>query len=152
LIDSDDENILISKRVKLKSLNQKNIIEFYYSNSSTIKDKVCTISLNADSTSQDLINDNSSESLSENLMNIVSWSSEEELSSNVKDFIDLKMQINATINVDSHTTVVKNTLMTKQSWKSTIIFSEKKMNLMNVDEDDLTFEQENLTVNIDVNK
>ncbi len=152
MIDSDDENILISKRVKLKSLNQKNIIEFYYSNSSTIKDKVCTISLNADSTSQDLINDNSSESLSENLMNIVSWSSEEELSSNVKDFIDLKMQINATINVDSHTTVVKNTLMTKQSWKSTIIFSEKKMNLMNVDEDDLTFEQENLTVNIDVNK
>ena len=152
MIDSDDENILISKRVKLKSLNQKNIIEFYYSNSLTIKDKVCTISLNADSTSQDLINDNSSESLSENLMNIVSWSSEEELSSNVKDFIDLKMQINATINVDSHTTVVKNTLMTKQSWKSTIIFSEKKMNLMNVDEDDLTFEQENLTVNIDVNK
>jgi len=115
LIDSDDENILISKRVKLNLLNQENIIEFYYFNSSTIKDKVYTISLNADSTSQDLISNNSSEFLSENLMNIVSRFSEEELSLNVKDFIDLEMQTNATINVNSHTTVVENTFVTKQS-------------------------------------
>jgi len=40
----------------------------------------------------------------------------------------------------------------KQSWKSTIIFFEKKMNLMNVDEDDSIFKQENLTVNININK
>jgi len=152
LIDSDDENILISKRVKLKLLNQENIIEFYYFNSSTIKDKVYTISLNADSTSQDLISNNSSEFLSENLMNIVSRFSEEELSLNVKDFIDLEMQTNATINVNSHTTVVENTFVTKQSWKFTITFSKKKMNLTNVDEDDLTFKQENSTVNINVNK
>ncbi len=152
MIDSDDENILISKRVKLKLLNQENIIEFYYFNSSTIKDKVYTISLNADSTSQDLISNNSSEFLSENLMNIVSRFSEEELSLNVKDFIDLEMQTNATINVNSHTTVVENTFVTKQSWKFTITFSKKKMNLTNVDEDDLTFKQENSTVNINVNK
>jgi len=152
LIDSDDENILISKRVKLNLLNQENIIEFYYFNSSTIKDKVYTISLNADSTSQDLISNNSSEFLSENLMNIVSRFSEEELSLNVKDFIDLEMQTNATINVNSHTTVVENTFVTKQSWKFTITFSKKKMNLTNVDEDDLTFKQENSTVNINVNK
>ncbi len=152
MIDSDDENILISKRVKLNLLNQENIIEFYYFNSSTIKDKVYTISLNADSTSQDLISNNSSEFLSENLMNIVSRFSEEELSLNVKDFIDLEMQTNATINVNSHTTVVENTFVTKQSWKFTITFSKKKMNLTNVDEDDLTFKQENSTVNINVNK
>jgi len=152
LIDSDDENISISKRVKLESLDHENIIEFYYFNSSTIKDKVCTISSNADSTSRDLISDNSSESLSENLMNIVLRFSEEELLLNVKDFIDLETQTNAMINVDSHTTVVENTFATKQSWKSTITFSEKKMNLTNVDEDDSTFEQENSTVNIDVNK
>jgi len=48
-------------------------------------------------------------------MNIVSQSSEEELSSNVKDFIDLETQTNATINVDSHTTVVENTFVMKQS-------------------------------------
>ena len=152
MIDNDDENILISKRVKLESLDQENIIEFYYFNSSTIKNKVCTISLNANNTSWDLISNNSPESLSENLMNIVSRSSEEELSSNVKDFIDLETQTNATINVDSYTTVVENTFVMKQSWKSTITFSEKKMNLTNVDEDDSTFEQENSTVNIDVNK
>jgi len=152
LKDSDDENILISKRVKLESLDQENIIEFYYFTSSTIKDKVCTISSNADSTSWDLISNNSPESLSENLMNIVSRSSEEELSLNVKDFIDLETQTNVMINVDSHTTVVENTLATKQSWKSTITFSEKKMNSTNVNEDDSTFEQENLTVDIDVDK
>ncbi len=90
LINNDDENISISKRVKLKLLDQENIIEFYYFNSSTIKDKVCTISSNTDSTSQDLISDNSSESFSENLMNIVLRFSEEELSLNVKDFIDLE--------------------------------------------------------------
>ncbi len=85
-------------------------------------------------------------------MNIVSESSEEELSLNVKDFIDLEMQINVIINVNNYTTVVENTLVIKQSWKSTITFSEKKMNLMNVDEDDSTFEQENSTVDINVNK
>ncbi len=152
LINSDDENILIRKRVKLESRNEENIIKNYYSDSSIIKDNVCTISLNADSTSQNLISNNSSESLSENLMNIVSRSNEEELSLNVKGFSDLEMQTNATINVDSHTTVVENTFATKQSWKSTITFSKKKMNSMNVDEDDSIFEQENLTVNIDVNK
>ncbi len=152
LIDSDDENISICKQVKLKSRNKENIIKNYYSDSSTIKDKICTISLNADNTSQNLISDNSSESLSENLMNIISWSSEEELLLNVKDFIDLETQTNAMINVNSHTTVVENTLAMKQSWKSTITFSEKKMNLTNVDENDLIFKQENLTVNINVNK
>jgi len=48
-------------------------------------------------------------------MNIVSRSSEEELSLNVKDFIDLEMQTNVTINVNSHTTVVENTSVMKQS-------------------------------------
>ncbi len=85
-------------------------------------------------------------------MNIVSRSSEEELSLNVKDFIDLEMQTNVTINVDSHTTVVENTSVMKQSWKFTITFSEKKMNSTNVNEDDSTFKQENSTVNINVNK
>ncbi len=85
-------------------------------------------------------------------MNIVSWFNKEELSLNVKDFIDLEMQTNAMINVNNHTTVVENTLVMKQSWKFTITFSEKKMNLMNVNEDDSTFEHENSTVNIDVNK
>jgi len=91
LIDSDDENISIRKRVKLESRNEKNIIKNYYFDLSTIKNNVCTISLNADSTSQNLISDNSSESLSENLMNIVSRSSEEELLLNVKDFSDFEM-------------------------------------------------------------
>ncbi len=85
-------------------------------------------------------------------MNIISRFNEEELLSNVKDFINLEMQTNAMINVNSHTTVVENTLVTKQSWKSTITFFEKKMNLTNVDEDDLIFKQENSTVDIDVNK
>ena len=152
LIDSDDENISIRKRVKLKSRNEENIIKNYYSDSLIIKDKICTISLNANITSQNLINNNSSESLSENLMNIVSQSSEEELSLNVKDFSDLEMQTNVMINVNSHTTVVENTLAMKQSWKSTITFSKKKMNSTNVDEDDSTFKQKNSTVNIDVNK
>jgi len=48
-------------------------------------------------------------------MNIVSESSEEELSLNVKDFIDLEMQINVIINVNNYTTVVENTLVIKQS-------------------------------------
>jgi len=48
-------------------------------------------------------------------MNIVSQSSEEELSLNVKDFSDLEMQTNVMINVNSHTTVVENTLAMKQS-------------------------------------
>jgi len=39
----------------------------------------------------------------------------EELSLNVKDFIDLEMQTNAMINVNNHTTVVENTLVMKQS-------------------------------------
>ncbi len=56
------------------------------------------------------------------------------------------------ININSHTTVVENTLATKQSWKSTITFFEKKMNLTNVNKDDSIFEQENSTVNIDINK
>ncbi len=85
-------------------------------------------------------------------MNIVSWFSEEELLLNVKDFSDLEMQTNATINVDSHTTIVENTFVMKQSWKSTITFSEKKMNLTNINEDDSIFEQENSTININVNK
>jgi len=48
-------------------------------------------------------------------MNIVSQSSEEELSLNVKDFSDLEMQTNVMINVNSYTTVVENTLAMKQS-------------------------------------
>ncbi len=56
------------------------------------------------------------------------------------------------INVNNHTTVVENILVMKQSWKSTITFSEKKMNSTNVDEDDLIFKQENSIVDIDVNK
>ncbi len=152
MINSDDENILICKQVKLKSWNEENIIKRYYSDLSIIKDKICIISLNANSTSQNLINNNSSESLSENIMNIISWFNKEKLLLNVKDFIDLEMQTNVMINVDNHTIVVENTLMMKQSWKSTIIFFEKKMNLMNVDEDDSIFKQENLTVNININK
>ncbi len=152
LINSDDENISIHKQVKLKSQNEENIIKSYYFDSLIIKDKICTISLNADNTSQNLISNNLSESLSENLMNIISQFNEEELLLNVKIFIDLEMQTNAMINVNSHTTVVENTLATKQSWKSTITFSEKKMNSTNVNEDDSIFKQENSTVNINVNK